>query len=73
MQGYDHTDLGCCKMHFPALTKAIVFSSMPLGMLMNICDFRRIPKIFRPPPTAIYPADPFSAYFVRIYVFTAHV
>ena len=37
------------KMHFHPLIKAIVFSSVPLGELMNTCDFCRIPKIFRPP------------------------
>ncbi len=41
--------LGCCKMHFNHLIKAIVFSSVPLGMLINMCDFRKIPKMFRSP------------------------
>ena len=41
--------LGCFKMHFNLLIRAIVFSSVPLGMLMNMCDFRKILKMFRPP------------------------
>ncbi len=36
--------LGCFKMHFHPLIKAIVFSSVLLGELMNMCDFRRIPR-----------------------------
>ena len=44
--------LGCCKMHFHPLIKAIVFPSVPLGEPMNMCAFRRNPKILRttPPP-----------------------
>ncbi len=34
--------LGCFKMHFHPLIKAIVFPSVPLGEPMNVCDFRRI-------------------------------
>ena len=30
--------LGCSKMHFHPLIKAIVFSSVPLDELMNMCD-----------------------------------
>ncbi len=45
-------------MHLNHLIKAIVFPSVPLGELMNMCDFRRIPKIFRPPPYCDISDDP---------------
>ncbi len=42
--------IGCCKMHFHPLIKAIVFPSMSLDEPMNKCACRRIPQISRPAP-----------------------
>ncbi len=62
--------IGCFILHFYLQINFIIKPSVPLGKLANMCDFRQIPIIFRPPPTAIYPTVPFLADFTRIHVIT---
>ena len=46
--------VGCFILHFYLQINFIIEPSVPLGKLANMCDFRQIPIIFRPPPLPRY-------------------